>query len=53
MRHAKDYQKIKVTACQMLSLYLTPRFCRSPHLDSLSKLMKKAENKLHREMDIG
>ena len=37
----------------MISLYLTPRFCRSPHLDSLSKLMRKAENKLHREMEIG
>jgi len=53
IRHPKDYQKIKVSTCQMISLYLTPAFCRSPHLTALSKLMKKAENKLHREMDIG
>ena len=48
-----NYQKVTISACNLLSLMLTPRCCRSPHLDALAKMMRKAENKLHRELDIG
>lgn len=51
-REPSDYQKIQISTAQVICLALTPRCCLSAKLKSLRKYLIKAENKMHRELDL-
>ena len=52
-RSMDDYHKIDVSVFSLWWLGCVPSCCRTRYQKALTKLMKKAEYKLHREMDIG
>lgn len=52
-RNADDYQNIAISAFSMVALSLVPPLCRTSYQKALARLLKKAEYKLHKELNIG
>lgn len=52
-RNADDYQNITISAFSMVALSMIPPLCRTSYQKALARLLKKAEYKLHKEMNIG
>jgi len=52
-KDAADFMQIQITGFQTFRLLLTPPCCRTRYQKALARLFKKAEHKLHREMNIG
>lgn len=49
----EDFHKIDVSAFSLVMLGCLPSCCRTRYQKALGRLMKKADYKLHRELDIG
>jgi hypothetical protein len=45
--------KINLGVCTMLSYLITPLCFRTRYLEALARIFKKAEYRLHSELDIG
>ena len=52
-RQPEDYQNISISAFSMVALSFVPPLCRTSYQKALARLLKKAESKLHRELNIG
>jgi hypothetical protein len=45
--------KIDLGVCTIIRYIITPFCCRTKYMKALARLFKKAEYKLHSELDIG
>ena len=48
-----SYLPIELSVGHMMLLNMTMPCCRSPYQNSLARLLKKIDQKLHRELDLG
>ena len=56
LHHKRDpnsFHNIAVSGWEIFCLNLTPFFCHTPHQKALKTLLRKAEYRLHKELNLG